>query len=401
MPKVLSAELLQNPEVRPHRLIYSGVLGPEAVAATESLGAIKYPEDLILCLDFHAPEVEARMPRARTRCRDFAEENNLGHVFDLNAGVGSKVVLEWGLVPPGSVVAGSGRCLSLVGGVGALGIRLEPGDLAAAARDGILKPSTPSLIHLMEASEPLPRFLSAWDVAQLVSEDLGAAIQDSIVEFAGSTESWNVDFRQSLSALVTECGALASLVQPDEFLIKELQEWGMSVESLPEIKEAEAVTHNLRWGDAVPMVLTGSESAPLPAKEDKIEGVFIGSCYGGHLADLEITAEILRKGGGVDPSVRLVVSPASMEVARAALHAGYLELFLEAGAMITVPGAGLGLSSGGTILGEGERLVSTAFFPQHPLGDPGPSPTVFISGPAAAAAAAVTGKLTDPRMFLD
>jgi len=125
---------------------------------------------------------------------------------------------------------------------------------------------------------------------------------------------------------------------------------------------------------------------------------FIGSCTNGRLEDLSAAAEILKKAGKVDPQVRLIVTPATEEVAREALRAGLYEIFMNAGAMVTNPGCSLCTIGHHGVLGEGDVLLSTSN--RNFRGKLGQGGQVYLCSPATVAASAITGKITDPREFV-
>jgi homoaconitase/3-isopropylmalate dehydratase large subunit len=126
-----------------------------------------------------------------------------------------------------------------------------------------------------------------------------------------------------------------------------------------------------------------------------IDQGFIGSCTGGRFEDLAAAAELL-KGKKVHPRVRLVVSPASMEVYQKALREGILEVLVSAEAMVCGPTCGpcAGVHLG--ILASGERCISaTNRNFQGRMGSPGSE--VYLASPATVAASAIAGEITDPR----
>ena len=118
----------------------------------------------------------------------------------------------------------------------------------------------------------------------------------------------------------------------------------------------------------------------------------------GRLADLRSAARLLH-GRRRAPGPRLVVTPASQAVARAAAAEGLLEIFWAAGAVVTNPGCGacVGIHEG--ILADGEVCLSTANRNFHGrMGNPEAS--IYLGSPATAAATAVAGEITDPRELL-
>jgi homoaconitase/3-isopropylmalate dehydratase large subunit len=116
------------------------------------------------------------------------------------------------------------------------------------------------------------------------------------------------------------------------------------------------------------------------------------------LEDLAAAAEILKKAGKIHNEVRLIVTPATAEVAREALKAGLYEIFMDAGAMITNPGCSLCTIGHHGVLGDGDVLLSTSN--RNFLGKLGKGGQVYLCSPATVAASAVTGKIADPRQFV-
>jgi 3-isopropylmalate/(R)-2-methylmalate dehydratase large subunit len=128
--------------------------------------------------------------------------------------------------------------------------------------------------------------------------------------------------------------------------------------------------------------------------EVPIDQAVIGSCTNGRLEDLRIAAEILR-GRRVAPDVRCIVIPGTQQVYLDALREGLVEDFIEAGAVVSTPTCGPCLGGHMGVLAAGERAVSTTnrnF--RGRMGDP--ASEVYLSGPAVAAASAVTGRIVHP-----
>lgn len=224
-----------------------------------------------------------------------------------------------------------------------------------------------------------------------------------IIEFGGSgLAQWNVDELSVLTNMTVEGGLMTGVVEPCQPIIDFLQERrGIDANDLlvhadPGARYARTISVDL--ADVPLTVATPGDSrnrAPLAEKTDvAIHNVVIASCTGGSLADLRAAADVLR-GRSIAEGVRLTVTPSSTGVQEAAEAEGLLTLFRDIGAVVTEPGCGSCIGNGPGIPLPGETTASTTNrnFARR-MGGPGP---VYLVSPAVAAAAAVTGQITDPR----
>jgi 3-isopropylmalate/(R)-2-methylmalate dehydratase large subunit len=125
-----------------------------------------------------------------------------------------------------------------------------------------------------------------------------------------------------------------------------------------------------------------------------IDQVVIGSCTNGRLEDLRVAARILR-GRKVHPKLRCIIIPATQTIYQHALEEGLLTVFISAGAAVSTPTCGPCLGGHMGILAEGEKCLATTN--RNFVGRMGhPKSEVYLSGPAVAAASAVTGYITSP-----
>ena len=125
-----------------------------------------------------------------------------------------------------------------------------------------------------------------------------------------------------------------------------------------------------------------------------IDQSVIGSCTNGRMEDLRIAAEIL-KGRKVKKGIRCIVIPATQAIYLQAMKEGLLEIFIEAGAVVSTPTCGPCLGGYMGILAEGERCISTTN--RNFVGRMGHVDSeVYLASPAVAAASAVTGKISAP-----
>jgi 3-isopropylmalate/(R)-2-methylmalate dehydratase large subunit len=127
-----------------------------------------------------------------------------------------------------------------------------------------------------------------------------------------------------------------------------------------------------------------------------IDQVVIGSCTNGRFEDLQVAAEILNRKK-VNSNLRCIIIPGSQQVYLDALRAGYIEVFIEAGCVVSTPTCGPCLGGHMGILAAGEKCLATTN--RNFIGRMGsPKSEVYLSGPAVAAASAIAGKIISPEM---
>jgi methanogen homoaconitase large subunit len=126
-----------------------------------------------------------------------------------------------------------------------------------------------------------------------------------------------------------------------------------------------------------------------------IDQCLIGSCTNGRLSDLKDAAEIL-ENQKINDDIRLIILPASREIYREAMHLGYIDTFIDAGAIICNPGCGPCLGGHMGVLSEGESCISTTnrnF--KGRMGDP--ASAVYLSNSKVVAASAIAGVIANPK----
>ena len=135
-----------------------------------------------------------------------------------------------------------------------------------------------------------------------------------------------------------------------------------------------------------------------PLLGQPVNVVFIGSCTNSRLSDLRLAASVI-KGRSVPSGVRVMVVPGSQQVKQAAEREGLAEVFRAAGAEWRESGCSMCIAMNGDKLGAGEYAVSTSN--RNFEGRQGPGGRTFLASPLTAAAAAVTGVITDVRTMLN
>lgn len=223
-----------------------------------------------------------------------------------------------------------------------------------------------------------------------------------VIEFSGPVvEGLPMEERTVLTVMATEMGAKATFIKPDQITIdyvKSRTDESFTIyESDPDFQFAakyEFDLTNLKPQVAVPHSVDNARDV------DDIEGisidqVFVGSCTGGKLHDIEVVAKAL-EGRQVAPTTRLVVTMATREIIKQAIDKGYYQILLDAGAAITSPGCGGCSGLLGGVIAAHERCASTANrnFPGRMGGSV--EAEVYLVSPQIAATVAITGKLTNP-----
>jgi 3-isopropylmalate/(R)-2-methylmalate dehydratase large subunit len=211
--------------------------------------------------------------------------------------------------------------------------------------------------------------------------------------------------RLTVSNMAIEAGAKVGLFPSDDLTREYLEDHGRGEQYIPLSADPGAAYERVLDIDLSvlePVVArphTVDNVAPIRGLDNTpVEQAFIGTCTGGRLEDLAEVASVL-KGKQRHPDTRLLVAPASRQILSDAIQAGYVQTVIEAGGIILPPGcaACLGMHQG--VLGDGESCLSTAN--RNFLGRMGnPNGFIFLGSPASAAAAAITGHITDPRELM-
>jgi 3-isopropylmalate/(R)-2-methylmalate dehydratase large subunit len=159
-------------------------------------------------------------------------------------------------------------------------------------------------------------------------------------------------------------------------------------------------------GAKVPAAVTASDAKALaymgiegdvPLLGHKVDVVFIGSCTNSRMSDLRAAATIF-KGRRVAPGVRALIVPGSQRIKKAAEAEGLDRVFTEAGAEWREAGCSMCIAMNGDQLKPGQYAVSTSN--RNFEGRQGAGGRTFLASPLTAAAAAVTGKVTDARSLV-
>ena len=347
--------------------------------------------------DCNAPANTIPYANNQQICRDFAGVRGI-RVHDVNAGIGSHVLIEQGLCLPGTTVVGTDSHLNILGAMGAFGQGMGDQDIAYAFKQGRTWFEVPPTMKVKLSGKPGP-FATAKDITLAVLRVLGSSgALGRAIEVEGEVlGSLGLAGRITLASMATEMGAITLLLIPDEEVLAFCRDRSGGRE--PEIFEPDP---DAVYVEEVEVDIEGL--APLVARPGNpsdvvevsrvagspIQSVFIGSCTNGRIEDFRAAAAIL-KGRKVKEGVMVRLAPATKEVFGRLVEENLIREFYEAGAIISHQGCG-GCASGQLgMTGKGEVQVSTSN--RNYTGKQGDGDT-YLASPATAAASAVAGCLT-------
>ena len=361
---------------------------------------LKDPGKLVMVMDHYVPCPNDKVARLQETMRRFCREAAC-RLFETGDGIGHQLLPEQGYIKPGSIVAGADSHSCTYGALNALGTGIGSSDLAAVMATGRLWLRVPASIKI-ELTGRLRQGVTAKDLALHLVGELGSSgASYKALEFCGSAVSTlDMEDRLTICNMTVETGAKCGLMPFDQITQTYLDQSGAS-EYTPVFADRDAVyekvmrvdLHRLEPQVAAPHQVDNvhpiSELAGTP-----IDMVVIGTCTNGRLKDLQLAAAMLKEHPKA-PRVELLVVPASQQVFSQAAQQGLLEIFSRNGAMILPPGCGPCCGSSAGIPGDGKNVFSTAN--RNFLGRMGNvNARIYLGSPLAAAAAAASGRITDP-----
>jgi 3-isopropylmalate/(R)-2-methylmalate dehydratase large subunit len=328
-------------------------------------------------------------------CRLFAREWGV-NLYDVDAGIGTHIAIEEGLVGPGGTLVSTDSHANILGAVGAFGQGMGDQDIAAAWAYGKIWFKVPESVKIVLKGAP-PAGTEAKDIALRLLREFGAAglLGLSAELYGPAVEALDLSGRITVASMATEMGAIILLFPPNPAVRDHFDRLGRPYEAAyadPDAVYARVVEVDV--SGLAPLISRPGHPEDVVAVSEvagtKIDSAFIGSCTNGRFEDLAAAAAVLR-GRHVAPGVVLKIVPATRRVWRRALDEGLIALFLEAGALIGNPGcAGCAEGQIGQN-GPGEVTVSTGN--RNFAGKQGKG-CVYLASPATAAASAVAGVIT-------
>ncbi|MDF2571024.1 MAG: 3-isopropylmalate dehydratase large subunit [Sporomusa sp.] len=380
---------------KPNMVMFHDIYTPFVYDKFKEMGFSKVwdTNKVAIMLDHLLPTCLKDDPRHLRYGYMFADEFGIEN-FHAADGISHQLMPELRYAKPGDVVYVTDSHTTTYGAVGCFSTGIGYTEMASILGTGELWARVPSAIKI-QIDGVLPDGVYAKDI----KADGGTY---KSLEFCGTAvDELSVDSRLTISNMVVECGGKVGLFAVDE---KTAEYSGVNYEdvkwlSFDEDAEYEQVLY-YNAAEFTPYIACPpfvDNVHPISEVTDvAVDEVFIGSCTNGRLEDLAIAAKIL-EGKKVNKYVKFIVTPASRKIFKEAIDAGYIATLVKAGAMVTHPYCSLCQGRSGGLMAENEVLLGTNN--RNFLGRMGSAKAkTYLSSPAAAAASAITGRITCPKI---
>jgi 3-isopropylmalate/(R)-2-methylmalate dehydratase large subunit len=382
-------------------------------------------------------QAAAQISQLEVNCRDFGVE--LHALGSEGQGIVHVIGPEMGVTQPGETIVCGDSHTSTHGAFGALAFGIGTSEVAHVLATQCLLQNRPKTLAITVEGKLRPG-VTAKDIILAVIARLGiGGGTGHVIEYRGSAiRGLSMEERMTVCNMSIEAGARAGMIAPDDVTFQYLAgrprapqgaAWERALAAwrqLPsdegarfdreEVFDAAAlepmITYGTNPGMGIP--ITAPVPAPANATTEKalrymaleagkpllghaVDVVFIGSCTNSRLSDLRQAADIFR-GRHVAPGVRALVVPGSQRIKKQAEAEGLADIFLAAGAEWREAGCSMCIAMNGDQLKPGQYAVSTSN--RNFEGRQGAGGRTFLASPLTAAAAAVTGQITDARTLV-
>ena len=430
------------------------VTSPQAFALLRAQGLpVRRTERTLATMDHSTPtdpdEVFGRIPikvesaarqvrELEKNCREFGVE--LLGLGNPARGIVHVIGPELGTTQPGKTIVCGDSHTATHGAFGALAFGIGTTEVGHVLATQCLLQRRPKTLAI-EVSGRLRDGVTAKDLILAVIGRIGVSGGTGhVIEYRGSAiEALSMDERMTVCNMSIEAGARAGMIAPDETTFAYLKgrsraphgaTWDEAVAEWRTLKsdpgarfdrtvhiDADTLEPMISYGTHPGMVVPITGTVPrrpgdaIHAKslaymglEDgerligkPIQVVFVGSCTNGRLSDLEQAARVMR-GRKVARGVRVLIVPGSQQIKQAAEASGLAQIFTDAGAEWRESGCSMCIGMNGDLVANGQYSVSTSN--RNFEGRQGTGARTLLASPATAAAAAITGRISDPRELL-
>lgn len=366
-------------------------------------------EKVVVVLDHFTPNKDIKSAEQCKISRNFAEKMRIKHFYDVGeTGIEHALLPEKGIVTMGDVVIGADSHTCTYGAIGSFSTGVGSTDLAVAMTTGKVWFKVPQAIKVVLTGKP-QGCVSGKDIILHLIGLIGVkgALYKSLEFYGDGLKYLSMDDRFTICNMVVEAGAKNGIFPADEKALEYCLSHGAKRHRMYEAdpnaeyeNEIEIDLSLLRPTVAFPHLPSNTRTIDEAVLANiKIDQVVIGSCTNGRISDME-TADRIFKGRHVVKGLRVIIIPATQNIYLECIRRGYVEDFIRAGAVFSVPTCGPCLGGYMGILASEERCVSTTN--RNFTGRMGAKDSeVYLASPAVAAASAIKGYITDPGAILN
>ncbi len=432
------------------------VTSPQAFTGLRERGlTVRRPDKTVATMDHSTPtlprslwviddQAKAQLGQLERNCEEFGIE--LFALGDSRNGIVHVIGPERGFTQPGKTIVCGDSHTSTHGAFGALAFGIGTSEVEHVLATQCLLQRKPKTLEVRVDGQLMPG-VTAKDIILALCAEIGTGgATGHVIEYTGpAIRSLDMEGRMTVCNMSIEAGARAGMIAPDETTFAYLEgrervpkgaDWDAAVARWNALRTDEGAVFDktvvIDASRLEPMITYGTNpgmgmqitertptadafddasqeaaftkamgymglepGAPLLGK--KIDVVFIGSCTNSRIGDLRMAAGVL-SGRQVADGVRTLVVPGSHDVKKQAEAEGLDQIFKDAGAEWREPGCSMCIAMNGDNLEPGQYAVSTSN--RNFEGRQGKGGRTFLASPLTAAAAAVTGEVTDPRSLL-
>jgi len=430
------------------------VTSPVAFLGLKSRGIrVKHPEKTFATADHNTPTINQHLPvkdplsaNQLKTLEENAKEYGISHwgLGDKNNGIVHVVGPEHGITLPGATIVCGDSHTSTHGAFGAIAFGIGTSEVEMVLATQCIMQPKPKKMRI-NINGALGKGVTPKDAALFIISQLSTSgATGYFVEYAGDIfENMTMEGRMTVCNLSIEMGARGGMIAPDNKTFEYIkgkefspkgEEWDKAMEYWKTLKtDDDAVfdkEYTFQASEIEPMITYGtnpgmgigiSNSIPFaenikggkatyekslnymgfgegePMKDKVIDFVFLGSCTNGRIEDFRAFASIV-KGKKKADHVTAWLVPGSHIVEAQIKEEGILDILTEAGFELRQPGCSACLAMNDDKVPAGKYAVSTSN--RNFEGRQGPGSRTLLASPLVAAAAAVTGKVTDPRELL-
>ncbi|MBZ0216570.1 MAG: 3-isopropylmalate dehydratase large subunit [Fimbriimonadaceae bacterium] len=365
------------------------------------------PDRVVVVSDHFAPAFDPVSAAILKLTRNWAREQGITNFYD-QKGICHIVLPEEGHLRPGMFVVGGDSHSPTGGAFGCFMFGIGATDMAGVLATGETWIRVPETM-LIKWTGSRRTGITAKDMALAQCARLGLNGGDyRVVQYIGEAiGALDMSDRMTLCNMAAELGALTGLIEADETTTEYVRaaggDIGQDVKITGDQDATYRATHTFDASTLEPQVAAPHSPANAAPLGDigtvRIDQCYIGACTGAKLEDLQMAARIL-KGKKIASDIRLLVAPATTRGAGIAARDGTLATLIEAGAIMMPSACGACAGYGAGQLAENEIcLSSTARNFKGRMG--ANSSQVYLASPYTVAASAITGRITDPREFIN